>query len=336
MDSDIFSGLSKFGLSPYEIKIYEALVIKGPMTSTEIVRMTGVPQPRVYDLFNSLIKKGFIEESIGKKKMYKAIPVSQVLKKERDWLESYSLNLQRYVENKKIYPDRYSTFLSLVEGYDNIIQKMQTMINEAQNEIIISLSQEKFNDLREDLQRASSRKVTVVLLVFTDGDVAFDGRALIRKINGKPTEMAISDRKSCVVSVEGERENKEYALYFEEDNFIHVMSYYFNQSLWSQAVIIRDFFIAESIKFCNIWITCDAIDFLLSRNMRVFAEVEGFYHDDRRTWKGEILKTEKIPFVRNTFYINVGDRTYSVGGKTATLEDIKMISVLLHPSILHV
>ncbi|WP_161952098.1 TrmB family transcriptional regulator [Thermoplasma sp. Kam2015] len=334
MENDIFSGLSKFGLSPYEIRIYEVLVLKGPMSSTEVVKLTGIPQPRVYDLFNSLIKKGFIEESMGKKKIYKAIPVSQVLKREKDWLDSYSLNLQRYVENKKMYPDRYSTFLSLVEGYDGIIQKMQSMINEAENEIIISLSSHKFYDLKEYLQRASSRGVTVAVLVFTDEDVQFEGQAIVRTIHGKPTEMVISDRRSCIISVEAEKGNSEYALYFEEDNFIHVMSYYFNQSLWSVSRIVKNFYIAREIKFCNIWLTCDAIDFMFSRGIKLDAEVEGFYHDDRRTIKGEIIKTERIPFVRNTFYIKSGDKTYSVGGKTATLEDIKMINVKLHPSIL--
>ena len=57
MEKDIFDDLSKLGLSNYEIKIYETLLLKGPMTSTEVVKDTNIPQPRIYDLFGSLEKK---------------------------------------------------------------------------------------------------------------------------------------------------------------------------------------------------------------------------------------------------------------------------------------
>ncbi len=67
-DDEVFEKLSKFGLSPYEIKVYKTLLLNGPQTSTSIVSTAGIPQPRVYDLFNNLITKGLIEVSPGKKR----------------------------------------------------------------------------------------------------------------------------------------------------------------------------------------------------------------------------------------------------------------------------
>ena len=327
MEEDIFLGLSKFGLTPYEIKIYEVLVLKGPMGSTDVVKSTGIPQPRVYDLFNSLIKKGFIEEGMGKKHLYKAVPVAQVLNREKEWLNSYSLNLQTYVENKKIYPGKYAPFLTLVEGSDALVEKMRSMINEAETEIILSVSCSKFEALRDDLDRANKRGLSIALLIFGDKYTDIDKKMLYRTLTGKPMEMMISDRKACLVSVKGEKNYSECGLYFEEDNFIHVMSYYFYQSLWGISNVINDFDVKQGLEFCTIWLACDAVDFFLSKGLKIQGELYGYYHDDLRHLKGEILRTERVPFVRNTFYLKDENKTYSVGGKSATIEDIKLLSV---------
>ncbi len=323
---DIFNGLSKLGLTGYEIKIYETLILAGKaMTSTEVVKLTGIPQPRIYDLFSTLVKKGFIEESIDKHKKYRAVPISNIFKREKEWLESYSINIQRYVENKKIYENIPTNFLSLFEGEKDIINKTLSMIENANKELMISIAGDKYDILKGSIESAYKRGVTVALLVFNKHKIDFDGNILLRNIDGKPTELVVSDRRSGLINIESKSRNKKNSLYFEEDNFIHVISYYFNQSLWQNAKILKDFTTKNDNKFCNIWLACDFIDFFLSKNFSISGEIRGYYHDDLRIIKGNIIKTERLPFVRNTFYIEAKDRIYSVGGKTSNLEDIKML-----------
>ncbi len=323
---DIFNGLSKLGLTAYEIKIYETLVLAGKaMTSTEVVKLTGIPQPRIYDLFSTLVKKGFIEESIDKHKKYRAVPVLNIFKREKEWLESYSLNIQKYVENKKIYENAPTNFLSLYDGEKDIINKTLSMIESANKELIISISGDKYDVLNSSIESAYKRGVTVALLVFNKSKINFDGDILLRNIEGKPTELIVSDRKCGLINIEVKSKNKKNSLYFEEDNFIHVISYYFNQSLWQNAKILKNFTAKKDYRFCDIWLTCDFIDFFLSNNFSITGEVRGYYHDDLRTIKGKIIKTERIPFVRNSFYIETKNKIYSVGGKTGNLEDIKML-----------
>lgn len=325
-NNEIFNGLSKFGLSSYEIKIYETLVLQGkPMTSTEVVKITGIPQPRIYDLFSNMVRKGFIEESIDKHKKYRAVPVSAVFKREKDWIESYSINLERYVENRKIYENVSSNFLSLFEGEQDILNKTLSMIESTNKELLISISGDEYDLLKDSLTCAYTRGVTVVLLIFNKDKIDFDGDILLRYLEGKPTELVISDRKSALINITGKSKNKKNSLYFEEDNFIHVISYYFNQSLWQNSKIIKNFAVKNNNKFCNIWLTCDFIDFFLSLGFSINGEIRGYYHDDLRTLTGKIIKTERLPFVRNTFYIETDKKIYSVGGKTSNLEDIKML-----------
>jgi sugar-specific transcriptional regulator TrmB len=337
MEEDIFEGLSKFGLSSYEIKIYESLVLKGPMSSTEIVKSTGVPQPRVYDLFTSLLKKGFIEQSLGKKTIYKAIPISTIMRRQREWLDSYSTNLERYVQKRMMYSSNYNSFLSVVEKDEKITEKILNMISETYSELILSVKYPRLTEIKEEVAKASKKGISILLLVFVGSQkeinsLNFDGKVLLRYSPGRGNEMTISDRKSCLITVQGDEGSKDYGIYLEEDDLIHVMSYYFNQSLWKEAKILRNFDSSKTWEFCNVWVACDAIDCFKKESYEIEATVEGYYHEDKRHIKGIVDRTERIPFVRNSFYVKSDDgKIYSVGGKTASLEDIKMTRVILKP-----
>ncbi|MCL5989907.1 MAG: TrmB family transcriptional regulator, partial [Candidatus Thermoplasmatota archaeon] len=98
---NIFEGLSKFGLSPYEIKVLSTLLMQGEQTSTQVVRASGVPQPRIYDIFDSLKRKGFIEVSPGKKRIYRALPLSVSSKRQIDELKDLSTKIEDFVEANK-------------------------------------------------------------------------------------------------------------------------------------------------------------------------------------------------------------------------------------------
>ena len=46
--------LIKFGLGKYESKVLIALLVNGPQTASGVVKLSGIPQPRIYDVFSSL------------------------------------------------------------------------------------------------------------------------------------------------------------------------------------------------------------------------------------------------------------------------------------------
>jgi sugar-specific transcriptional regulator TrmB len=338
MQKDIFDGLSKLGLSSYEIKIYKTLLLKGQMTSTEVVKETNIPQPRIYDLFGSLEKKGFIEGSIGKKRLYKAVPISYIFERERKWLESYSFNLERYVQNMKMYSDNYLSFISLVEGVDHVSDKILSMIEQTQDEIILSVSYSRFKIIYPALVELQNRGVTLLILVFLEGDqklhVKFKGNYFVRTMKAKPIEMVISDRKQCLIKVETKRNEDEIALYFEEDNLIHVMSYYFNYTVWQNANVYVDNVSNESIKLRTIWLACDIVEYYIAHGFNVNAHLKGYYLDDYRELDGEIFRVEKIPLVRNTFFMKIKGQEYSVGGKTSSIEHFRMLFLALRPEII--
>ncbi len=339
MQENIFDGLSKLGLSNYEIKIYEALLLKGPMSSTDVVKETNIPQPRVYDLFGSLEKKGFIEESLGKRRLFKAVPISNILEREKKWLESYSFNLERYVQNKKIYSDSHLAFISLVEGEKHVTEKIISLIEQTEDELILSVSYDRFKEVYPSIINLEKKGATILVLVFLEGNQKlkekFEGNCFVRTMKAKPIELMITDRKHCIIKVESKGRDSEVALSFEEDNFIHVISYYFNHTVWKNADIYVDQVSNESIRLRTIWLACDIIEYYLDNNFKINAHMKGYYLDDYRELNGEIFKVEKIPLVRNTFFIRIKGQEYSVGGKTSSIERFRMLFLELKPEILH-
>ena len=338
MQEKIFEGLSKFGLSNYEIRIYETLILKGPMTSTNVVKETGIPQPRVYDLFGSLERKGFIESSFEKRKTYKAIPVSTIMEREKKWLDSYSFNLEHFVQNKRSFSQNNGSFLSLLEGKDKVTEKMISLITHTEDELILSTSFERFGELYPYIQELSTRNVTMCIIIFKEQrqrlNQIIQGNCFVRTMSGKPVDILISDRKSCTMNIEAKEKEEDVALYFEEDNFIHVISYYFNQSLWKYATIFSDQINDKCIRFRTIWLACDIIEYFLNGGVKLNSQLECYYKDDYRELEGEIVRVEKIPFVRNTFFIRTGNEEFSVGGKTSSIEKLRMLYLKIKPELL--
>lgn len=82
MDEEIFKDLQKFHLSNYEIKAYSFLLMNGPMRVTEIIRETGIPQPRMYDIIGKLQRKGLIMVNSSLKKTYEAVSPREAFESE--------------------------------------------------------------------------------------------------------------------------------------------------------------------------------------------------------------------------------------------------------------
>lgn len=75
--------LLKFGFSQYESKVYEALSSgTKPMDATMIVKHSGVPKAKIYEVLSRMIEKGMVLESVSeKKKLYAALPLQLVIEK---------------------------------------------------------------------------------------------------------------------------------------------------------------------------------------------------------------------------------------------------------------
>ncbi len=333
-DEELNEGLSRFGLTPYEIKVYKSLLLNGPQASTGIVKNSSIPQPRVYDVCNTLIRKGFIEVSPGKTKIYRAVQISLSLKKNVESLNTFVDDLQSHVDSLGNHEKSEIPYMWLIEDDSNILKKFRNMVIRARDELIISLSSEHLNMLSKELDAAVFRGVTVALVVFSDTTgqqiASLPNSVVLKQRVAKAAEIAISDRSAAIVNMSIINKATPYGVFFEEDEMIHILSYYFMNTIWKPSKVVREFSGLHTRAFRTAWLACEAISAYLKSGLSLFANVEGISDGKRIEVNGKVEDYEIIEGQIYSFMVNDGKRVYSVGGKTANLEDISMLRLYLH------
>lgn len=332
-DHDIFSGLERLGLSSYEIKIYSSLLLNGPLTSTEAARVSGVPQPRVYDIFRTLTDKGFIQGNMDKKRIYRALPVETVIERNIDSLQEFKKEISDFVRTRKASGQGAIPALWLMDKKQYINESVKSMITNAKTEILMSASNSTFKYVKKFLIEAAKKGITVALVVYPDTDdrmlEPIEKEMVIRRRPGMASEVLIVDRATGVLNVNASEPYGHYALYFGEDEIIHILSYYYYHTIWLPGEYVSDFMAKKKWVFSSAWFACEAINSINKIEHSFKGVVRGLLGEKEITLEGEIPSAEIVMGLRHTFFIKSRGKTYSVGGKTARLEDIRMLEMTL-------
>ncbi|MED5020823.1 helix-turn-helix domain-containing protein [Paenibacillus chibensis] len=100
--------LQKFGFSQYESKVYESLAATmQPMDASMIVKQSGVPKAKIYEVISRMVEKGMVLESISeKKKLYTALALPLVIEKLTAEFQSDIQELEQLRLQKEIVDDR--------------------------------------------------------------------------------------------------------------------------------------------------------------------------------------------------------------------------------------
>jgi sugar-specific transcriptional regulator TrmB len=334
MPEDIFQGLEMFGLSSYEIKVYKTLLIRGPQNSTDIVKSSGIPQPRVYDIFNNLVRKGLIESSqIGKKKIFRAVPVKNALSHYITEMNAFVDELDKVVREETKNSNIKTPYIWLIENSEKIIERMKELITEAKYEVILSLRKENLEGLLKILNNEVRRGITIALVTFPDTGEDLIARLnpniVIKKRDGIASEVLIADRSKGILNAENSNKAN-YGLYFEEDEIIHILNYYFYHTIWWPSFYITDFTNSNSRKISTAWLTCEAVSSYKTKGMKVNAKLRLKINDEEKDMSGEISQISVVPGLRHTFYLKSRGGRISVGGKTARFENARLLYGVLN------
>ncbi|WP_186577898.1 TrmB family transcriptional regulator [Aquibacillus kalidii] len=128
--------LQQFGFTQYESQIYQALVtIDQPLDATGIVKRSGVPRTKVYEVLHRLLEKGLIFEStMEKKRLYIALPLESVIEKLKIDFESNIKKLKETKIKQTPIDDRVWSF----KEDQTIRSSLKDLLNQAESSIFIS------------------------------------------------------------------------------------------------------------------------------------------------------------------------------------------------------
>lgn len=158
--------LQKFGFSQYESKVFEVLASsEEPMDAATIVKYSGVPKSKVYEVIARLIEKGMVMDSVSeRKKLYTALPLPLVITKLTAEFQDNVKQLESNNHKKTFYDERVWSL-----KVDSSIQAQSLqLIKDAKKSVRISAWKEDFLEYLPFLQEKEKLGLDIEALVVGD------------------------------------------------------------------------------------------------------------------------------------------------------------------------
>lgn len=158
--------LQKFGFSQYESKVYEALVSSiQPLDASLIVKSSGVPKAKIYEVISRMAYKGLVLETISeKKKLYTALPLPLVIEK---LTSEFQADIKQ-LEQQKIKKEMIDDHVWSLKADTSIETQLKQLITEAKKSIRFSAWVDDFQKYSSLLEEKESSGIVVEALAVGD------------------------------------------------------------------------------------------------------------------------------------------------------------------------
>lgn len=330
-EDEIFLKLTSFHLSAYEIRAYACLSMEGPLKMSDVIRKTGIPQPRIYDIFSSLERHGLIYPINGIQKMFAAASPSDAFSPQLSSMEEYVKELDEYVNANKHSGEKPSPSVAFTISERHNDENFRKFIKEAKYEILLSMKSDRIIFFLKELKITSERGVTVCVVTEKDGDnrvtEALKDFCIIKHRDLEAAEIIIQDGIIAAINMRSIVKNSNYSLLIEENDLVDIIGYYFYHMVWLPSVYIKDFHDNHNHKlsFSTIWVANAAIENLLQYGFRLNANVSGINkRNEVISIEGTVVNFERVIGIKETFNVESSNTLYSIGGRNGKIEDIKM------------
>ncbi|MEM7605190.1 MAG: helix-turn-helix domain-containing protein [Myxococcota bacterium] len=165
VEDQVTTALSEHGFTKSEARTYVALLKAHPATGYEIAARAGVPRSAIYAVVKRLAATGAIRAVSSEPKRYSPIAPSQLLQmlnqRFTQRLESLERSFERIRSN---VPDASTWTLT---GYDAILDRAASMIDDAKSSVHLSLWGREASRLAPTISRAKERGVSAIAFSFT-------------------------------------------------------------------------------------------------------------------------------------------------------------------------
>ncbi len=170
--SEVSSDLQRLGFSEYEARTYLTLLQLKPATAYEVSREAGLPRSNTYSALESLTKKMAVqpisESPVRYVPVEPAVLLGRMSREVKDVCERLKNDLRGVTKKDE------SDFVWRVEGGPNVDRKIKELIDGAQQHVWIKAAADILLPHSEELKRASSRGVSVLIILFGSDPKPFE------------------------------------------------------------------------------------------------------------------------------------------------------------------
>jgi len=209
----IESTLLDLGLNRYEARVYLSLVSEGVTTAKTVSGITGIPYGKVYEVIDSLARKGFVQVLPTKPAKYRAISpqesVDKIKRSTQEKLQRIESTLLQHLEpvfnkNKKLMDSQNNFWI--LNGRSTINQKMQELVENAQKNVCIMTTAaglERLKVMMPHFKSAKSRGIKFSVLAPVGAKLSNEMQHLngftCRHIDKAHTTLMIADDRTALI-----------------------------------------------------------------------------------------------------------------------------------------
>lgn len=170
-EEDVLSSLRDLGLTEYESRAYVALINLKRAKAKDVSDVASIAYPKVYSVLANLKKKGFVEEELGRPRIFKPVDPTKAI---RNYIEERFSALKSQAEQViKALAIRYEVSSNgegrafVIQSRRNVLSKLREVILKAQKEVLMAIPNLELLGIRAlllDLNAAKKRGVDVRIL----------------------------------------------------------------------------------------------------------------------------------------------------------------------------
>ncbi len=243
-----------FDLNIYETKVWVSLLSKGISSAGEVAELSGVPRSRTYDVLESLEKRGFVIQKLGKPVKYIAVKPKTVIEKLKNNTTQHAeekiktlSNLKDTTEYKElenlhkagIEPIKNHELSTSIKGRSNLYLQMRTIMESAEKTIHLTSSayelSSKSKMFKDVFTKLKKRSVDIKVMIGDDEDEA---NKLSKKfgvqIKSKPinARFVISDKTELIFTIKptNVHEDFDYGVWINSPFFTTSLAYMFEMA----------------------------------------------------------------------------------------------------------
>jgi len=243
-----------FDLNIYETKVWLALLSKGVSSAGEIAEISSVPRSRTYDVLESLEKRGFVIQKLGKPVKYIAVKPEVVIEKLKNNTTTHAeekiktlsslKETQEYKELKELHntgiePIKHHELSTSIKGRSNLYLQMKSVMESAERTIHLTSSafelSKKHKMFKDTFAKLKKRNVEIKVMI---GDNESEAKKLSRKlgvtIKSKPinARFVIVDRTELIFTIKptNVHEDFDYGVWVNSPFFTNSLAYMFEMA----------------------------------------------------------------------------------------------------------
>ena len=241
-----------FDLNIYETKVWIALLSKGISSAGEIAEISGVPRSRTYDVLESLEKRGFVIQKLGKPVKYIAVKPEIVIEKLKNNTTKYAeekiktlSNLKETTEYKElqelhktgIEPIKNHELSTSIKGRSNLYIQMRAVMETAQRTIHLTSSayelSSKLKMFKDTFTKLKKRNVDIKVMISDNEEEATKlSKKLGVEVKSKPinARFVIADKTELIFTIKptNVHEDFDYGVWINSPFFTTSMAYMFD------------------------------------------------------------------------------------------------------------